>query len=375
MKILHVIDSGGLYGAEIMLLALMVEQQRQGHSPVLCSISANSKEEKEVETKAMQLGLDVEVFPMRPGLNLQGAACLRQFGEQSRADLFHSHGYKPRILLSLPTAFKYRIPELSTIHGWTNTRTFSKLRIYEWLDAQVLKKKDAIVVVSSSLINHSNLVSAGIDDNKLYVIENGVSTEAIPTGDEQTHNDIEQFCKGAFTILAVGRLANEKGISYLVEAFKLVRRQRDDLKLLIIGAGPLESSLRQQVADLRLDEAVLFTGYLDNARQYMKYCDLYMISSLTEGLPITLLEAMSEKLPLVSTAVGGIPGVIQHEIHGLLVPAQNPAVLAEAVERVVCESGNARDWVENAYQLVTEKYSACIMANAYEKVYRDLIPG
>lgn len=136
MKILHVIDSGGLYGAEIMLLSLMDEQKKHGHHPVLCSIGTDINVEKPIEKQAKEMDLNLMRFTMRPGLNLLGAHKIVRYGILSNADIFHSHGYKPNILLSFyPRAF-FKIPVVTTTHGWTNAGKISRLAAYEWFDVQ-----------------------------------------------------------------------------------------------------------------------------------------------------------------------------------------------------------------------------------------------
>ena len=127
MKVLHVIDSGGLYGAEVMLLNLMSEQVAMGLEPILASIGDPGITEKPLETEAIRRGLPVKVFRMRPGPNVWGALKILRFARSELVGLLHSHGYKGNILFGLMPRMLRRIPMVATVHGWTWTGGISRM--------------------------------------------------------------------------------------------------------------------------------------------------------------------------------------------------------------------------------------------------------
>ena len=136
MKILHIIDSGGLYGAEVMLLNLMGEQVALGLTPILVSIGDPGVAEKPLEAEAKRRGLRVEMFRMRPGPNILGAFEIMRFARGERAELLHSHGYKGNILFGFLPRFVRRMPMVTTLHGWTWSGGMTRMLLYEWLDSQ-----------------------------------------------------------------------------------------------------------------------------------------------------------------------------------------------------------------------------------------------
>ena len=370
MKILHVIDSGGLYGAEVMLLNLMAKQIEQGDTPVLGSITASDDIEKAIENRAMELGFQVKRFVMKPGLNLAGGIRVFRYGDSTGVDVYHSHGYKPNILLTIAGWITGRRPLVCSIHGWTNTKRFSKMAVYEWMDSALLRYKDAVVLVSERLLEHRNFIRARVPGENVYVVNNGISPgDEINRSPSSIPEDIKEFCRGSYILGSIGRLSSEKRFSCLVRATGLLRDKDRDIKLIIIGDGPLRDALQEEVRQLQLQDRVLFTGYRDNARRFMALMHLYLISSSTEGLPITLLEAMQEKVPVISTPVGGIPGVIDHGNTGILVEAGTPESLAREVERLIDQPDHARELAENAYRRVEQKYSANTMADSYSDIY------
>ena len=239
MKILHIIDSGGLYGAEIMLLNLVAEQIKMGLKPTIASIGEKGIAEKPIEAEALQRGFAVRKFRMMAGPNLRGAFEVLRFAKSGGYDLLHSHGYKGNIFFGLMPRSIRRLPLVSTLHGYTSTNGFSRMWIYEWLDALSLKFIDRVVLVSKGMLNHPRL--RGLSGIEFQVVNNGIllSSDSL---DIQSANLINQpfngldkniieFCQQGFIIGTIGRLSAEKGYDYLIRALHLLVQQGVDARL------------------------------------------------------------------------------------------------------------------------------------------------
>jgi len=356
-----------------MLLNLVAEQLRMGIHAEIASIGAKGLHEKPIEQAARARGFPVSVFRMRPGLNLLGALKIRNYATDKNFDIFHSHGYKGNILLGLLPGKIRCIPLVSTLHGYTSTRQVSKMRIYECLDIAVLPLMDEVILVSESMRNSPRLKR--ITKNNFRVIHNGIPPIAdwgAPIDANQRHS-IQKFCESGFIIGAVGRLSPEKGFLNLIEAFDIISKSIPDSKLVIIGEGALRSKLERKAESLGLKERILLPGYVSNAAYYMRFFNVFTISSITEGLPITLLEAMQRGIPAVCTNVGGIANVLRHEQNGLLVEPSDPAALSAAVERLFRESLLCEAICRQAKNDVTENYSSKRMALDYGELYKVVL--
>lgn len=376
-KILHIIDSEGFFGAEVMLLNLAGEQVRQGLEPTIASIGVPSIEEKDLERKVRDRGLNIRKIRMRAGPNFSGAFKLLKWAVRENFELLHSHGYKGNILFGLMPKKWRRLPLVSTLHGYTSTNTFSKIRLYEWLDERSLKFIDAVVLVSEGMARHSRLERArGID---FQVVPNGIprieevdwkilSDSRVAFGGV----DINDFCRNGFTIGSIGRLSAEKGYQHLIEALHLLVRKGIDARLVIIGEGCERPQLEGLASRLKLSERVSLPGYRDQAWQYLRYFNAFAISSLTEGLPITLLEAMQARVPIVATRVGGIPEALIHGKSGLLVDPGRSQPLAEALLVLYKNKDLARRLAEIAGREVDSRFSARTMAQGYLRVYEQV---
>ena len=375
MKILHVIDSGGLYGAEMMLLHLAREQQRGTLIPAIASIGAPDIVEKPLEIKARELNLPVAVFRMKPGPNLMGAKKVLDYCHANRFDIIHSHGYKSNILFGfMPRKFR-KTPMVTTLHGWTSTNGMSRMAVYEWLDARSLKMVDAVVLVNQEMLKRAELAKLK-STRKLHVIDNGIPLCASdPDHRFQPDDDIVSFCRNALVIGAIGRCSREKGFDVLIDAFQAVKQRHASAKLLLIGDGPLLRRYRSQTRQSGLEQAVMFAGYRAEAFRYLPYMTMLCMPSRTEGLPITLLEAMRAKTPVVASAVGGIPRVIAHRQSGLLVRSGDPVELAEAICAVIERGQAVEQYVQRAYRTFLSRYSDSAMARRYHRIYRQLCAG
>lgn len=374
MKVLHVIDSGGLYGAEIMLLNLAVEQKKMGIEPIIASIGRKKKDEKAIEVEAINRSISVKKFRIVPGFNFFLAWKIIEFAKNENINLFHSHGYKGNVLLGfIPKSFR-KIPIVSTIHGYTSTSFFTKMKVYETLDLLSHRFLDKVVLVNKGMLTNSNLKK----NRKIcHVVNNGIPLDPIDFRSQDNKNidtskKLISFCKGKFVIGSIGRLSDEKGFEYLIDALEILISKGVDAYLVIIGDGYNRNKLEQKIHDMKLEQRILLPGYLNDARIYMKYFNIYAIPSLTEGLPITLLEAMQAKVPIVASNVGGIPQVLNKNC-AILIRPRKPGLIAEAILKI-CKNPELRfDFTVNANRILKQQFSSGSMARNYCDIYEAII--
>jgi|RhiMethySRZTD1v2_1073278.scaffolds.fasta_scaffold00793_7 glycosyltransferase involved in cell wall biosynthesis len=341
MRVLHFIDSEGLYGAEAVLLSLATAQQRLGHSPVIVSIGSPTSGEKPLEHEATRRGLIVHPVRMANGPNLQGALALVNLARDERADVLHCHGYKPNILLGfLPRRWR-PAPLIATVHGYTHGTGLNRMRLYKWLDVRALRRFDRVVLVHSGMKTIRGL--DGLDSHRVAVIENGLAERDGAPADMDSR--LAAFCRGT-VIGAIGRLSPEKGFDRLIAAFAALVEKGSPAKLVILGEGPERAMLERAVADKGLGERVLLPGFVDGPR-HLQLFSVFVLSSLTEGLPISLLEAMRAGVPVVATKVGGVPSVLGDD-GGLVVERDDVTGLARALDRVLTDPSLAAALVRAA---------------------------
>jgi glycosyltransferase involved in cell wall biosynthesis len=371
MKILHVIDSEGMYGAEAVLLNLMVCQQDKGLSPVLLSLGDTTAGPKSIESEAKRRHLEVQTCRFRNGLNVRGAFRILDCARHSQSEIIHSHGYKGNILLGMIPRSLRKIPVLTTLHGWTATRLLSKIWVYGWVDAFSIRRLERAVAVSSTMLQHPHLKWLGI---RPELIHNGIPVLNFePDGFERDFPDISTRIKNRFRIVSIGRLSSEKGYDILIRSLGELISQGIDAVLVLMGEGSEKEKLTLLAKKQNLWDRVYFTGYIDRAYRYLPFFDLFTLSSYTEGMPITLLEAMQSNVPIVATHVGDVPEVLAGGESGYLLPPGDTETLAETIKRVYESREEAKRKGLLAKERALNYYNVERMAEKYFEVYQSLL--
>ncbi len=372
MKILHIMDSAGLYGAEIMLLNLMEEQRRMNLSPILLSINDLEHSKSAIEVESRKRGFQTVKVPIASGYSLRGALDIVKAGRENDVTLFHSHGFKANILLGFLPKFIRNKPIVSTLHGYISVKFLSRMRIYEFMDALALRRIDAVVRVAASSRTDARYPSRRNTHN--YIINNGIPELIFDSSSiHQSDSAVSAFCKDGFILGTICRLSEEKGVDYLVEAMRLLSDRNRTVKAIIIGEGPQRDSLQDKISLYGLNDRILLAGYKDQAYHYLPLFDAFVLPSLTEGLPITILEAMQAKVPVIATDVGGVPDVLGHGKFGILVRSADAPALAEAITEVSSGTSRMSTMCADAHATALERYSSKRMAENYLKVYETVL--
>lgn len=289
---------------------------------------------------------------------------------ESDFDLLHIHGsIVPVIHTSLPT--------IVTMHGTTkkdidNMRVMSlhffvvKTLRKQLIDAErnILKNADVVTAVSESCAEELRKFYA--IKKKVVVVKNGVDSKFfIPIKNKSIDN----------YILYTGRLETRKGLTDLIESAEYICKEYQNIKFILTGKGTIKRYLERKVNKLGLEKNFCFVGYIDrNALlEYYQNATIYVLPSYYEGLPTTLLEAMSCGIPPVATNVDGTSEVIVNEKTGLLVPSRNPKKLAEAILRLLSDEELRKEIGINARKHIAINYDWDIITDKVEKVYENLL--
>jgi glycosyltransferase involved in cell wall biosynthesis len=255
-------------------------------------------------------------------------------------------------------------------HGYTDPDF--KMRVYNQLDRWSLPRADRVVTVCEWF--RDLLIRNGVHRERTRVVSNAISARD-DTGPEDASllRASWKLPANARIILAVGRLSKEKGHRVLIDALKLLHSRYSDLHLVIVGDGPERRRCERQAEAAGIANRVLFTGHQKNTSGYYKLADLFVLPSLSEGSPNVLLEAMLARLPVVATAVGGVPEMVHDGRSALLVKAGDCLELAEAISRVLDQPELAARLRDNACQDVLEHHAPEVHYDALLRVYEDIV--
>ncbi len=286
-----------------------------------------------------------------------------------KTELILCHSIKPN-LLGLLAARRIGIPVISVSRGWTGEN--AKVRLYEALDRRVLRWMDRVVCVSEA--QAQKVRRAGVRGDKIAVIPNAIRPERFDRPDPVFRQRLlGMFPKPPQQIVgAAGRLSPEKGFGVLVDAAADVAKASPDVGFVLFGDGVLRESLVRQIATRGLDGRFILAGFQSDLDQYFPHFDLLAIPSYTEGLPNVALEALAAGVPVVATAVGGTPEVIDDGQTGCLVPAGNPAQLADRIRHVLSDGAVRRQMSEQGRRRVEEHFSFAAQASRYRHLFNSL---
>ncbi len=171
----------------------------------------------------------------------------------------------------------------------------------------------------------------------------------------------------------IGRLSKEKGHTILIEAAKLIIDKNPWTHFVIAGDGVMKGVLQKLTVELKIDNHFSFTGVIDDVPQLLSIIDIFVFPSLTEGLPMALLEAMAAKKPVVASAVGAIPQFIIHNETGLLTPPADRMGLGASIIDLLENEEKAQRLAENGFLKIVNEYTSKIMADRYRGVYAELL--
>ena len=368
--IVHIIDSQGVWGAETMLIELASQQIQAGDKVVVLSFRGAHEQSRPIDQalKEHQIPFKSVVISTLP--RPKQLKILAETVNNYQADIVHSHGYKGNILFAFILRRSVSAAVVCTLHGWVSLPSeLSKLRFYEWLDSWAIRRLNGVVVVSEAMLEKPALRSLG---TVARVIDNGISTQ-VPDRNLPFEEQLRRFAGDRRIVASIGRLTVEKNFSCLLDSFAELNKQYPDTVLVIVGDGDCRDELDARITQLSLTDKVWITGYVEKAGASSDQFTVYVCSSLTEGLPMTLLEAMRAEVPIVSTAISRIPQLLQDGECGVLVESDNAAALASGIGAVLADEENARTLAINAKQRFDKHYSSEQMYQRYNECYNELV--
>ncbi len=255
---------------------------------------------------------------------------------QENVTIWHAHDYKSN-LVGLLVRRSWPMHLVTTAHGWVQ-RTW-KTPLYYRLDRWAQKRYDKVICVSSDLFEA--VQKAGVLKEKLFFIDNAIDTEIYRRA-EPPHVVKARlgFSPDRRLIGAVGRLSGEKNFASLIQAVSNLLDQGHDVELAIAGDGPERASLERLIASQREPERFHLLGFQSDLAELYQAVDVFALSSLREGLPNVLLEAMAFEVPVAATTAGGIARLIENNHNGLLMPVADTPGPCECFEETAYGSRN-----------------------------------
>jgi glycosyltransferase involved in cell wall biosynthesis len=312
---------------------------------------------------------------------------LKKLIKKERPDIIHLHSSKAGFSGSIAAKIS-GVKAIYTVHGAVFEAAFSTLarKFYLWLEKLSSRFKDKIICVSENdkklwlkydvaPAEKLIMVHNGIDYKNLDFLPKETAREKLLAATLRYENPLSPpFTKGGLGRIFIGTIANlypEKGLPYFIQAATEILKKYPNLVFMIIGEGPQRPLLEEMIKQNHLQNKFLLAGKVENAPSYLRAFDFFVLPSIKEGFPYTILEAMAAELPIVASYVGGIPEMIENEKNGFLVLPKNPQMLADRIEKILLDDQLTLRFSEKSRQKIAD-FSLEKMIAETEKVYQNL---
>jgi len=364
LSIVHALAPAPFGGLETVLLHLATGLHAAGEDVTVAPIVGPGEGSEHPFVHSLE-GSGVRVTPVEiPSRGyIAERRAVSELLRSVRADVLHTHGYRPDVVDS-GIAARAGIPRVTTVHGFTGGGR--RNRLYEALQKRIFRRFDAVIAVSAKL--ERELVASGIPAEVVHLVRN-----AFPSG-EPARSRAEARARlglpeGVPVVGWVGRLSHEKAPDIFVQA---AATSDDDVHFSVIGSGPELERCERIASDAGVGDRVRFHGQIEGAGSLLPAFDVLALTSWTEGTPMVLLEAMSQGVPIVTTAVGGIPDVLA-ENEARLVQAGDVAGIGKAIHDLLNDPERAQSMADAARSRLERDFAVDSWIERHIEIYRSLV--
>jgi len=367
LNVLQVIPALGFGGAERQVVTLAGGLDRSRYAPIVCCLRRRGPLAATLDEQG------IPVIELRWRTRYLPISLLRLIllMRSLQVDIVHTHLFEAGLWGRIAAKLAGICIIVHTEHGLNPW----KKRQHIWYERLADRFTDKRITVSED-IRQSRIHREGLSPENLVVIPNTIDLAHFdPTlihAPETTRQRLG--LRGSNAVVGtVARLSHEKGITYLLRAAETVARACPDVHFLIVGDGPLRESLEVLAEQVGLRNSVVFTGARSGIRELLAVMDVFVLPSLREGIPVSLLEAMAMKRAVIATDVGGTPEVLRNNSGGILVPPADVGVLAEAMIGLLQDPQRRTRLGEAARERVRETFSSEVCIRQIEHLYEELL--
>lgn len=366
--ICHVIHAMGVGGAEVL-----VDQMVRRMAEEFRCVVAVLDDIGELGRRLHHDGIAVEHLQRSPGIDRRCARRLRRFADQQGAVLLHAHQCTPFFQAMLSRGFTGSRPVVFTEHGRHFPDYPSRKRMV--VNRLLLQNEDRLIGCGGA-VRTALIQNEGLPSSRVEVIYNGVDLAASAGSSADARQRIRaEFGYGEhdFVAVQVARLHELKDHQTALKTIDAVRREVPHVRLLLAGEGEQRQAIEDSVRRMGLQQHVTLAGTRSDVADLLAAADAFLMTSISEGIPLTVIEAMAAGKPVVSTAVGGIPEMIVHGQSGFLAASGDAKALAESLMALQKNPVLAAEMADLASREAEARFSLDAMLSSYRQVYQEVI--
>jgi glycosyltransferase involved in cell wall biosynthesis len=369
-KILYVIDNLEFGGGERGFLQII-----RGLNKKNFSINVAANPGGIFEKKVCETGTPFYPISFENRFNLSSIRNLRNLIKAKNFDIIHSQGARADFFCRISVSMKNKPYLISTVQMPVDGFNIAVIRkrIYQLIDRFSEKTVDCFIVVSDALANTLK-IEHNIVEEKIRKIYNGIETNIYSSG--KNDDGITKKIRNSFNISdndfligSIGRLCWQKGFEYLIHSLPDVLSKYPNVKILLVGDGPLKNTIKDLTKTLNVEKKVIFAGFRDDVKNILSALDMLAVPSLVEGFPMIVLEAMAMQKPIVASKIEGIIEQLEDGKEGILIPARDHNSIANSICRIIENNHFAEKIGKAAREKVKKLFSVETMIRKTEDIY------
>ncbi len=356
-KILYIITQSSWGGAQKYVFDLATNLPEDFQVTVLCGGNGeliSRLKAKEVKVKVMKN----LIRPIRPFTDAICLWQLRSFIKKEKFDIVHTNSSKAEILGNISAWLAGTKKTIFTAHGFVFNEPGSKFKKKIFINLEKFANKFADRIICVSDFDKKNALKHGISsEKKLTVIHNGIKVANDLLGNEKIKikKNYLKLPEDSVVVVAIANFYETKGLKYLIDASSKIIKKHPNVYFVLVGDGELREDLKARIKANKIENNFIMPGFRNDIPELLQIMDIFVLSSLKEGFPYVIMEAMSFGLPVVATEVGGVPEIVNQET-GLICRPGEANELADCIEKLIDNPLLGSELGENAKRFVNEKF-------------------
>jgi glycosyltransferase involved in cell wall biosynthesis len=365
INVIHLVEELTIGGLEKILTSIVLNLDKKKYNVSVWCL----REGGFFANKLVKEGIDVKILNILTSRNPLSIYKLYNLLKIHKFDIIHTHAYSAGTIGRI-SAFLAGVPVIIS-HNHSVYDYYNRYyHFVEWLLSLITDR----VICISDIVNRFANETQRINAKKLITIHNGMDSEYAVS--EKRISGLRKkldIPADHSVICTIAHMEEHKGIKYLLESASLLLQSRNDVSFLIVGEGTLKEDLRKLCVVLKIEKNVIFAGERSDIPEILSLSDIFVLPSLREGLPLTILEAMACGKPVIATNVGGIPEVVKDGVSGILVSPKDPEDLHSAMNELLDNREKLKKMGYNGKRVCNESFDSKTMIGKIENLYDSLM--
>jgi len=361
LNVIHLVEELTIGGLEKILTTIVLNLDKKKYNVSVWCL----REGGFFADKLVKEGIDVKILHISTSRNPLSIYKLYRFLKSHKFDIIHTHAYSAGTIGRM-SAFLAGVPVIIS-HNHSVYDYYGKFyNLVEWFLSLITDR----VICISEVVNGFANKTQRINSKKLITIHNGIDDVCDLT--EKSSSDLKKELGIPINhpvICTISHMEEHKGLKYLLEAASLLLQSKNDVSFLLVGEGVLKKELKILCADLKIEKNVIFAGEQSDISEILSLSDIFVLPSLREGLPLTILEAMACGKPVIATNVGGIPEIVKDGENGILVYPKDPETLYMAMNELLGDREKREKMGRIGKRVCDESFRTKTMVEKVEDLY------